>query len=185
MIRTRAGYAGGRAIDPNYGNMGDHTETVQIDYDPQRITYADLLRIFWDSHHPGERAFKPQYMNAVFYHNEEQRQMGLASKAAIERRTGRTVNTQVLPLRAFYRAEDYHQKYLLNRNSDFAKELMRIYPNKKDFVDSTAVARINGYVGGNGDTHQLSRELEGLGLTRNSQRVLADLVKGRSRGIFN
>jgi peptide-methionine (S)-S-oxide reductase len=185
VIRTRVGYAGGRTIDPNYGNMGDHTETVQIDYDPQRISYADLLRIFWDSHHPGQHALKTQYMNAVFYHNEQQRQMGLETKAAIEKKTGRTVNTQVLPLRAFYIAEDYHQKYLLNRNSDIAKELMRIYPNKRDFVDSTAVARVNGYLGGNGDIDQLSGELGTLGLSRNRQQALAELVKGRWRGIFN
>lgn len=165
--------------------MGDHTETVQIDYDPQRISYADLLRIFWDSHHPGQNAMKPQYMNAVFYHNEQQRQLGLETKRAIERSTGRTVNTRVVPLRAFHRAEDYHQKYLLNRHSDLAKELIRIYPKKRDYVDSTAVARINGYVGGHGDADQLSRELETLGLTAKSQRLLAEMVKGRWRGIFN
>ena len=74
-------------------------------------------------------------MNAIFYHNEQQRQMGLETKAAIEKKDGRLVNTQVLPLRAFYRAEDYHQKYMLNRNSDLAKEERY----DKEFVNSCTV----------------------------------------------
>lgn len=63
---------------------------------------------------------------------------------------------------------------------------MRIYPNKKDFVDSTAVSRINGYVGGNGDADQLDRELSMLGLTEYSRQMLVKLLKDKKRGgIFN
>ena len=171
--------------DPDYGNLGDHTEAVQIDYDPQQITYAHLLRIFWKSHRPGQRAWKRQYMNAVFHHDQDQRQAGLSSKAAIEEETGRTVHTRVLPLQAFYRAEDYHQKYLLNRNNALAKELLRIYPLQKDFTDSTAVARINGYVGGYGLPEQLERELPDLGLSPQSRENLRRLVSGKARRFLN
>lgn len=171
--------------DPDYGNMGDHTEAVQIDYDPRRITYADLLRVFWDSHRPGQRAWKRQYMNAIFYHDAQQQQLGLETRDLVEQTAGRKVHTQVLPLRAFYRAEDYHQKYLLNRRSELARELARIYPVKKDYVDSTAVARINGYIGGHGDADQLAREIETFGLSADSQQVLRELVQGKGRGFFN
>ncbi len=171
--------------DPDYGNLGDHTETVQIDYDPRRIAYADLLRIFWNSHEPGQHTWKRQYMNAIFYHDQRQQQLGLESRAAMEKEMGRTIHTRVLPLRAFYRAEDYHQKYLINRRSELANELVRIYPLKKDFVDSTAVARINGYVGGHGDVAQLTRELESLGLSQDSQQALLELVRRRGGKLLN
>ena len=171
--------------DPDYGNLGDHTEVVQIDYDPRRITYTDLLRIFWASHRPGQRTWKRQYMNAVFYHDEEQQRLGLETKALVEETAGRKVHTQVVPLHGFYRAEDYHQKYLLNRRSDLARELARIYPIKKDYVDSTAVARINGYVGGHGDAAQLAKEIDTFGLSADSRQILSDLVQGRGKGLFN
>ncbi len=160
--------------------MGDHTETVQIDYDPRRITYKDLLRIFWKSHRPEQRSWNRQYMNAVFYHNEAQRRQAEATQADIQNRTGGPVHTQVLPLRAFYRAEDYHQKYLLRRHSDLANAMARIYPLFNNYVDSTAVARLNGYVGGYGNADQLTREIEALGLSPSNQKELFEQV-GRKR----
>jgi len=72
VIRTRVGYAGGEMEGPSYGKMGDHAETVQVDFDPGRITYAQLLKIFWASHRPTSRNWSRQYMNAIFYHDDEQ-----------------------------------------------------------------------------------------------------------------
>jgi peptide methionine sulfoxide reductase MsrA len=171
--------------NPDYGNLGDHTETLQIDYDPQRITYGELLDIFWKSHKPIQRSWKRQYMNAVFYHNETQRQAALASKKAVAAKIGREVRTEILPVRTFYRAEDYHQKYLLNRRSEFAKAMARIYPRKTDYVDSTAVARLNGYVGGYGGSEQLEREIDQLGLNAENRQALLELVGRKRTGWFN
>ena len=183
MIRTRVGYGGGSTETPDYGNMGDHTETVQIDYDPREVSYAQLLTLFWNSHRPTQRPWKRQYMNAVFYHDERQRKQALDSKAAVEKRMGRTVHTAILPLNDFTRAEDYHQKYLLGRRSALARELKRIYPIHKDFVDSTVVARINGYVGGHGNPEQLTGELNGMGLSPEAEKTLVELVQTK-RGLF-
>lgn len=127
MIRTRVGYAGGRIDAPNYSNIGDHTETVQVDYDPGRLTYDQLLDIFWKSHRPATRTLPRQYMNAVFYHNEQQRQLAMASKTAVEQKTGSTVKTEVVSLRSFTMAEDYHQKYILNRHNALKNEMSRVY----------------------------------------------------------
>ena len=162
--------------DPDYHHLGDHTETVQIDFDPQRITYNDLLVIFWESHKPTQRPWKRQYLHAVFYHNETQRQAALASKKAVEAEIGREVRTEILPVRTFYRAEDYHQKYLLKRRPELAKAMTGIYPRKKDYVDSTAVARLNGYAGGYGSSQQLGREIDQLGLSAENRQSLLKLV---------
>jgi peptide-methionine (S)-S-oxide reductase len=186
VIRTRVGYAGGRAESPTYRRIGDHTETVQVDFDPSRISYADLLEVFWSAHTPTERARSGQYMRAVFYHDEEQQRTALRSKAALEEKLGRTVHTPVLSVRTFTPAEDYHQKYLLKHQTDILREMQRIYPRHEDFVDSTAVSRLNGYAGGFGTEEQLARELRGLGLSEDGRNALEERVRRRTdRGLFN
>jgi methionine-S-sulfoxide reductase len=171
------GYAGGRTPHPDYGNIGDHTETVQLDYDPRQIRYEDLLTVFWDSHQPASRSFKRQYLHAVFYHDPGQEQAALASRAAVAGRLGGPLHTEVLPLRSFTLAEDYHQKYLLKRESALVQELARIYPRHRDFVDSTAAARLNGYAGGYGGRDQLAREIDLLGLSPAGRRTLEKRVQ--------
>ncbi len=161
---------------PNYGNMGDHTETVQVDFDPGRISYNQLLKIFWDSHRPTSRNGSRQYMNAIFYHDEEQRLLAMDSKTLVEQKTDGTIRSEVLPLRSFTMAENYHQKYILKQHTKLKSEFSHIYPKQRDFVASTAVARLNGYAGGNGTRDQLSRELETLGLSAEGKRVLSELV---------
>ena len=177
------GYAGGLTPHPDYGNIGDHTETVQVDYDPERIRYADLLAFFWDRHRPTGRYGKRQYMHAVFFHDARQEQEALASKTAVEQRLGEPVRTEVLPLRSFTMAEDYHQKYLLKRESDLMRELSRIYPRHAALVDSTAAARLNGYAGGYGSPQQLAQEIGRLGLSAETQKKLK--LRVERKGWFN
>lgn len=180
MIRTRVGYAGGLKQNPTYVAIGDHTETVQIDYDPQRITYEDLLAIFWDLHDPTDFTISRQYLNAIFYSDENQRDRALASRTAREKHGGRQIRTDVLPLHTFTPAEDYHQKYLLKRQTALTRELSRIYPEPDDFVNSPTVSRINGYVGGYGSRAQLQREIGMLGLSPEGRKKLERLVGNRS-----
>jgi hypothetical protein len=115
-------------------------------------------------------------MRAVFYQNEQQRELALASKAAVEEEAGSTVRTEIMPLRSFTMAEEYHQKYTLKHNKGLKKEIMRIYPRHQDLVDSTAAARLNGYVGGYGSKDQLSMEIESLGLSDEAEKVLIEMV---------
>jgi peptide-methionine (S)-S-oxide reductase len=183
VVRTRVGYAGGRTPHPTYHNIGDHTEAVQVDYDPERIGYADLLAFFWESHRPTSRSWRRQYLHAVFFQDARQEKEALASKAAVEKRLGETVRTEVLPLRSFTLAEDYHQKYLLKREPDLLRELTRIYPRPDDLVNSTAAARINGYAGGYGSATQLEQEIGSLGLSPESRDKLEMLR--HHKGLFN
>jgi peptide-methionine (S)-S-oxide reductase len=135
------------------------------------------LEIFWNSHTPTSRSWSTQYKNAIFYHDEKQRRAGEASRDARARKTGRIIHTAVAPLRAFNLAENYHQKYLLKQRPDLTADMSRIYPLKRDFIDSTAVARLNGYVGGYGSSDQLAREIDSLGLSDESRHALEMLVR--------
>jgi peptide-methionine (S)-S-oxide reductase len=177
------GYGGGRTPNPDYGHIGDHTEVVQIDYDPARLSYSDLLGFFWNNHDPAARQGSRQYMRAAFYHDQGQQALALASKTPLEQQIQGEVRTRVVPLRSFTLAEGYHQKYMLKGHVDLARELIRIYPREKDFVASTVAARLNGYAGGYGDAMQLEREIDGFGLGLRGRHLLENMV--RSRNIAN
>ncbi len=163
--------------EPTYHNIGDHTETVQIDYDPNLISYDQLLDVFWNSHKPTRRSMPGQYMKAVFYHSEQQREQAIASKVALEDNIGSIVRTEIVPLRSFTMAEDYHQKFTLKGHKDLKNEMMRIYPRRQDLVDSTAAARLNGYIGGYGSRDQLLKEINSLGLSAEAEQVLTDMIR--------
>lgn len=137
---------------------------MQIDFDPQRISYERLLEVFWTSHNPCARAWSRQYMSAIFYGDEAQRQAIEATRQRFVANPD-AVNTAIVPLRRFWLAEDYHQKYRLRRDPALADELLAIYGDGRGFVDSTAAARLNGYLDGFGTPAQLEREIDRLGLS--------------------
>jgi peptide-methionine (S)-S-oxide reductase len=174
------GYGGGLTRNPDYGHIGDHTEVVQVDFDPARLSYNDLLGFFWNNHDPAGWQGSRQYMRAVFYHDERQQALALASKRALERQIQGNMRTRVVPLRTFTLAEDYHQKYLLKSYVELTRELIRIYPREKDLVDSTAAARLNGYAGGYGDAMQLEKEIDGFGLSLMGRNFLESMVRNRT-----
>ena len=166
------GYTGGVQASPTYQRLGDHTETIEIDYDPDRITYAQLLDSFWHGHNPSRRPWSRQYMSAIFYHDATQKEVAENSKAARSKDLNKTLHTLIAPANHFYRAELYHQKYQLRRQRDLFDEFKAMYPNPWNIVDSTAAARTNGYLGGYGTLKQLKAELPLLGLSDQSRRRL-------------
>lgn len=111
MTATRVGYAGGTTPDPTYQTIGDHSESIQIDYDPDAISYDDLLAEFWAQHSPVRPAHSRQYASIIFYETEDQRRAAEDSKRAMEQLLGRTLYTEIKPFERFYLAEEYHQKY--------------------------------------------------------------------------
>ena len=172
MIRTRVGYTGGTLENPTYHNLGDHTESVQVDYDPTQISYAELLDAFWQGHSPTASSYSRQYMAAVFYHNDEQQQLAIASRDRLAAERGQPIATQILPLATFYLAEDYHQKWNLRSQSLYYNDLLSIYPQPQDLLNSTAAARLNGYLGGFGSAEQLQGEIDTLGLSPTARAAL-------------
>ncbi len=176
MIRTRVGYAGGSTIDPTYQQIGDHSETVQIDYDPRVITYQQLLGVFWQAHDPVFPPYSRQYRSAIFYTTENQKQLAEKSKLETESRLGQTVFTDIEKLNQFYIAEDYHQKYYLRETPVLLQELAAIYPEAPQIMNSTAAARLNGYLAGYGTTETLQKELDNLGLSEAGQQQLVEIT---------
>lgn len=126
VLTTRVGYLGGTLVNPTYqdvcsGNTG-HAEVVEVTYDPEQVTYEELLAVFWDHHNPTTLNRQgpdvgTQYRSAIFFRTPEQEAAALASRARLDA-SGRYKNpvvTEITPATEFYRAEDYHQQYLEKR----------------------------------------------------------------------
>jgi peptide-methionine (S)-S-oxide reductase len=126
VTATRVGYTGGTTTNPTYKQVctdrTGHAEAVEVSYDPARVSYDDLLRVFWEIHDPTQRNRQgpdigTQYRSAIFYHDPEQEADARASKERLER-SGvhkRPIVTEIVPAQTFYQAEDYHQQYLEKR----------------------------------------------------------------------
>lgn len=126
VITTAVGYAGGDKNHPTYEDVctdeTGHAEVVEVEFDPNVITYDKLLEVFWSNHNPttlnrqGPDVGR-QYRSVVFFHSPEQKAAAEASKAALEKsgKHSRSVVTEIEQAPSFWRAEDYHQKYLQKR----------------------------------------------------------------------
>ncbi len=126
VISAKAGYLGGVTDNPTYedictGETG-HAEVVQLEFDPQIVTYTELLDIFWKLHNPTtlnrQGADKgTQYRSAIFYHNDGQRDLAVDSKSRFDKANcfGKPSVTEITKATKFYQAEEYHQDYYLKR----------------------------------------------------------------------
>jgi hypothetical protein len=140
-------------------------------------SYEKILEVFWATHNHCANQYSRQYMTAVFFANEEQKKIAVALGTKEKEKRKQQITTWILPLREFYLAEGYHQKYMLKRFPPLARELAAIYPQEKDFLNSTAVTRVNSYVGGHGTTAQLETEIDTFGLSPQARDLLRNIVK--------
>jgi peptide-methionine (S)-S-oxide reductase len=126
VTKTRVGYAGGHTQNPSYEDVCSHgtghAEVVEVTYDDERVSYNDLLRVFWDKHDPTQLNRQgwdigDQYRSAIFFHDEEQQETATSSKEQQQGRYKRPVVTQIEPAQTFYEAEDYTSSTSRRRRS--------------------------------------------------------------------
>jgi peptide-methionine (S)-S-oxide reductase len=149
VLKTTAGYSGGSARTANYEAVSsestDHAESVEVVYDPSRLTYGQLLRVFFTIHDPTTLNRQgpdegTSYRSAIFYANDDQKRIAEAYIAQLDAAHAwkHKIVTQVVPLKAFYRAEDYHQDYALkNPNNPYIEvcDRPKIDTLKTDYPD--------------------------------------------------
>ncbi len=120
VLEVVSGYAGGHVPNPSYElvctDTTGHAEVVQVTFDPERVSYEQLLEVFWAMHDPTQVNRQgpdvgTQYRSIILTHSEEQRAAAEASKARAQARLDRPIATEIRPFEAFYPAEDYHQRY--------------------------------------------------------------------------
>jgi peptide-methionine (S)-S-oxide reductase len=121
VLQTAVGYTGGHVPSPTYrqvcGHRTGHAEAVEVWFDPAQVSYAQLLETFWRSHNPTTRHrqgldFGSQYRSAIFCHSAAQEALAIGSRDLEQPSRRRQIVTEITPASAFYRAEEYHQRYL-------------------------------------------------------------------------
>jgi len=126
VIDTAVGYLGGKLANPTYEDVctdkTGHAEVVQINFDPAKVSYEQLLNVFWEMHDPTTMNRQgpdigTQYRSAIFFHSPEQEAIAHRSKMQLKAsgKVRRTIVTEITPASSFYRAEEYHQRYLEKR----------------------------------------------------------------------
>ncbi len=126
VVSTQVGYTGGKLENPTYQDVctdqTGHAEAVEITYDPSKVAYEDLLKVFWENHDPTQKNRQgpdvgTQYRSAIFYHTPAQEAAARVSKEKLEQAGAfrRPIATEIVPAVKFWRAEEYHQQYLEKR----------------------------------------------------------------------
>jgi peptide-methionine (S)-S-oxide reductase len=120
VVDATVGYSGGALENPTYkdvcsGTTG-HAEVVEVEYDPSKVSYEELLEVFWENHDPTTLNRQgpdvgTQYRSAIFFHTPEQKAAARASKERAQDRFKKPIVTEITPAAEFYRAEEYHQRY--------------------------------------------------------------------------
>lgn len=120
VLEATSGYSGGRVKDPSYGDVCSgatgHAEVVEVEYDPEKVSYEELLETFWDEHDPTQVNRQgpdvgTQYRSVIFFHSPEQEAAARSSMQKAQARYKKPIATEITPVSEFYRAEDYHQRY--------------------------------------------------------------------------
>ena len=124
VTATRVGYAGGETPNPSYEQVctdrTGHAEVVEVEFDPERVSYEQLLERFWALHDPTQLNRQGpdvgrQYRSAIFFHSPEQEATATASRERAQTQLGRPIVTEITPAAPFWPAEEYHQRYLEKR----------------------------------------------------------------------
>jgi peptide-methionine (S)-S-oxide reductase len=132
VVSTAVGYEGGFTPNPTYeevcsGRTG-HAEAVRVVFDPAKVSYGDLLKVFWESHDPTQgmrqgNDMGTQYRSAIFYNSPEQQEAALQSRDSYQKKLAeagyREITTEIVPATEFYFAEDYHQQYLSDAKNPY------------------------------------------------------------------
>ena len=134
VVSTRVGYTGGSTPDPTYqqvcSDTTGHAEAVQVWFDPNVVSYRELLDTFWSIHNPTTRDrqgwdFGRQYRSAIFFDDAEQEREAVASRDERQSSLARPIVTEIVPASTFYDAEDYHQRYYEKHGGAFCATTVR------------------------------------------------------------
>ena len=173
VLRTRVGYTGGTTKSPTYRKMGDHTESIEVDYNPDIIGLDELLEVFWRNHYPNRDEYKGrQYISLLFYHSDDERETIGRVKEGMEQKLGEKIETEIHPVTNFTKAEIRHQKYYLKRYPGLMEQLNHLYPEEELLDDSTFAARLNGFVKGFGTKDELLKEIRSWPMERSFNDIL-------------
>ncbi len=118
-----SGFAGGQSLNPTYQDHGNHSETIEFSYDPKKVSYETLLRVFWESHDASDGSgvapdYGPSYRPVIFYRTPEEKAEIERVKALVQKELSKPIATEIVPYERFWKAEDFHQNFVKQNPSD-------------------------------------------------------------------
>lgn len=181
VLRTRVGYSGGRSTNPSYKVVDLHTEVVEIDYDPDVISYEDLIDVFFSAHNETLRPYDQRVKSLIFYRNDEEYEIAKTKLDAIRQATPEeeSVYTELKAFEVFYLAEPEHQNRSLKLETSLYKELKQIFETEEDMLLSILVSKLNGYIYGYGDMEGATELLDKSGLSEASKNRVIEVIENR------
>jgi peptide-methionine (S)-S-oxide reductase len=179
--RTSVGFAGGSTPQPTYLHIGDHIETVLVEYDPDVVDYRSLIDVFWTGHDPGQDPWMNQYRSMIFPVTERQEELAEVAVRKARSRRDEAVLTQVLPIDSFHPDETYHQKYYLRKHRELWSEVTEVFGSEQAALRSTVAARLNAGLGGYADGAAVEVALEESSIDAAQAQKLREAVAAARR----
>ncbi|KEJ00771.1 methionine-S-sulfoxide reductase [Clostridium botulinum A2B7 92] len=178
VVKTYVGYTGGNTLFPTYNSIGDHLETLEVYYDSSKIAFENLLTIFEKNHNYIVRPNLLQYYSAIFYNNENEKELCLDWKKNKKEELKTEVLTRISPIEKFYYAEFYHQKYYIQLEPVIMSNLRSKFSTGNDLISSPLCHKLNAYLAGYGSLKELNKEIEDFNLSEDAKNRLLSIVEG-------
>ena len=181
VLRTRVGYSGGKSTSPSYKVLDLHTEVVEIDYDPDIISYGQLIDVFFSSHNETLRPYDQRVKSLIFYRSPEEYDIAKGKLDAIRDQTPEeeSVYTELKAFEVFYLAEPEHQNRSLKLETSLYGEVEQIFGSEDKIMLSILASKLNGYVYGYGTIENAQALLEVSGLSQASRDRLIEVIQNR------
>jgi len=164
---------------PNYRSIGDHTEAVQLKFDPSQISYEELLNIFWKEHSPTHESHSLQYKSVIYTHTAEQKLIAKKMKTSLEKISGKPIYTIIEDAKDFFLAEDYHQKFAFQGCTLISNAFT--FDSAESIAYSPIFTKLNGYVTGKGKREDLLRDLKQWNLSSLLEEQIKEIHDSKNR----
>ncbi|MFW6270460.1 MAG: peptide-methionine (R)-S-oxide reductase MsrB [Bacillota bacterium] len=174
---TASGYAGGKKENPNYHNLGSHSETVRITYDPEIISFKEILTKFWDEHNPFSEAYSEQYKSIIFYNDNQQEDVAREFLEEKKEQNSKTIYTELKQMNNFTEAEDYHQNYQLGKNRKLKQYREKLINAGEKLTYSRIMTKLNAYSAGQMNSETMEEELNNNYLNVQDKELIANIIK--------
>lgn len=177
VLRTRVGYSGGDLTTPSYNDLGNHIEVFEVDYDPDVISYEQLVELYFVFYDATMRPLSLRVKPVIYYRTEEEFNIAKMIKQSVEAASSEGIFAVIEPFDIFYLAESKHQLSYLKQESSLYDEITQIYLDEDQLLLSLLASKLNGFIPGYGDPRHLALILEGSGLSAPSLERIEMIIK--------
>ncbi len=179
VLRTRVGYAGGDSTTPSYDNLGNHIEVFEVDYDPDLLSYEDMVKLYFYVYDATARPFSQRVTPVIYYRNEAEQEISERVKLSIEANSEKGLFTVIRPLEVFYLAEEKHQLSYLKQETSLYMEVREIFVEEDALLLSILASKLNGFIAGYGLDSDLASILKSSGLSNASLDRIKDIQSNK------